>query len=265
MPDYYRIIALLLTVGLAITWGECLANRKQFQASGVLSWEVLRLVRGGSTAPPRFRRLLNRLLDYPGFLYVVALHGAALIAMAGLVAVGAFHPLVHGGVLVTLLLMNYRNWYSLEGADQMLTLVAATVLLYSLDPDSRLVATAGLWFIGLQAVLAYFAAGVAKLLSPTWRSGEALRRVVNTETYGTAALARLLHGRPTLSRVLSWQVIAFQVLFPLALISGPTVCLLLLAWGGTFHVVSAVVMGLHRFVWAFLAAYPAIWYCMDSL
>jgi hypothetical protein len=51
-------------------------------------------------------------------------------------------------------------------------------------------------------------------------------------------------------------VIAFECAFPLALIDARLLSLL----GIAFHVVNARVLGLNRFLWAWLAAYPALWF-----
>ena len=261
----FRLSGLLLAVGLSISFVEQLANRRHLGGDGVLSWRILRLARRAETAAPGGRDTLALVLDRPGILFVLALHGTALAMMVGSLAVGTFVPAVQGLLVATLLTLHFRNWYSLEGADQMMAIVAAAIFFHSLAPDDPLIARAALWFVALQAVLAYFAAGVGKLAAPLWRSGEGLRQIVNTETYGSPRMARLLHDRPLLARLLSWNVIGFQALFPAALLLGTTGAAVFLLWGLTFHAGSALVMGLHRFLWAFAAAYPAVWYCAGSI
>jgi hypothetical protein len=57
---------------------------------------------------------------------------------------------------------------------------------------------------------------------------------------------------------LAWIVIGFEMSAPLALFV-PLHLVLVFAFAGvTFHVVNALLMGLHNFVWAFLAAYPCL-------
>lgn len=263
--ETFRLTALLLSVGLTISFLEQIANRRHLPGDGVLSWRVLRLAHGDGARAHGGRGPLAVVLDHPGVLVVLAVHGAALGAMIVSVAVGTFVPLVQATLLATLMVTAFRNRYSLDGADQMAMIVAAALFAYSLAPEDRLIAQAALWFVALQAVLSYLAAGLGKLAGPAWRSGRALCQVVNTRTYGTRWMARLLHDRPFLSRALSWNVIGFQILFPAALLLDPPGTAVFLAWGLAFHGGSVLVMGLHRFFWAFAATYPAIWLCARSI
>ena len=57
----------------------------------------------------------------------------------------------------------------------------------------------------------------------------------------------------------SWLVITLECGFPAALVA-PELAIALLTIAGTFHVGNALVLGLNRFVWAWLAAYPALLY-----
>ena len=59
---------------------------------------------------------------------------------------------------------------------------------------------------------------------------------------------------------LAWSVIGFECLFPLAWFD-PRLCLLLMAAGAGFHLLNSYVFGLNRFLFAWLAAYPALWFC----
>ena len=56
---------------------------------------------------------------------------------------------------------------------------------------------------------------------------------------------------------LSVAVILFEVVFPLALISLLTTALALALAAG-FHLSNALFLGLNRFVWAWISAYPAL-------
>jgi hypothetical protein len=49
--------------------------------------------------------------------------------------------------------------------------------------------------------------------------------------------------------------------FTIALIVGYPGCLLFIAWGLTFHLMNATVMGLNSFFWSFISTYPAVIYC----
>ncbi|MFD4033476.1 hypothetical protein ACFWVP_23935 [Streptomyces sp. NPDC058637] len=145
-----------------------------------------------------------------------------------------------------------------DGSDQMVTIVSVTLAVSSvLGSDSQLLG-AGLFFIGAQACLAYSAAGVAKLISPAWRNGDAIRGVLSTRAYGVAAVTVFVQKSPMLALSLCWGVIAFEVTFILAPILPLPVLAALLGTAALFHLCCAVVMGLNGFFWSFLSAYPAV-------
>jgi len=56
---------------------------------------------------------------------------------------------------------------------------------------------------------------------------------------------------------MSWGVILFELLFPLALLSQMAVLAgLAVAFG--FHIANFVLFGFNRFVWVWLAAFPSV-------
>jgi hypothetical protein len=111
-------------------------------------------------------------------------------------------------------------------------------------------ARVGLGYIAAQLVLSYFLAGLFKLRDPAWRNGTALAQLLSAPQYRSRPLAL------PFARWLGYGVIAFECAFPLALIDARLLSLL----GIAFHVVNARVLGLNRFLWAWLAAYPALWF-----
>jgi hypothetical protein len=118
---------------------------------------------------------------------------------------------------------------------------------------------AALIFIASQSVLAYVAAGIAKMLSPKWRNGLAVYQIMNTQTYGHERVARYLANAPkAFNHFLCWNVILFESLFFLVLFIPAPYCLVFLVWGIAFHIYNAGTMGLNNFVWAFVATYPPI-------
>lgn len=258
--ECYRLTALLLGIGVGIPLAEHLLSWRQLRDGGALSYAVI--TAGRWDRPRQASRWLRRaLLDTPGFLLVLAVQAVAIGAMVVLAAVGELDPAVQALLLATMLLVNYRNWSVIEGSAQVLTVVAAGLLAFSLRPTSPLVADAGLWFIALHTCLAYCASGIFKVRERCWRSGEAIRKLVNTRDYGRPEVAALLHRRPGLAMGLSWCVMVAQILFPSALLLGQF-GLIFLVWGLLFHAVNVYIMGLYRFFWAFLATYPAVWYCI---
>jgi hypothetical protein len=164
------------------------------------------------------------------------------------------------GLFVSGILLAYRFPYSRLGADDMTTIVTVGLLVAAAFPSPSWRAL-GLSFIAAQTCLCYITSGVGKLTSPVWRNGTAIRGVLSTTTYGSTRAAQLLRGWRMPVLFVGWAVIVFELLFPLALVAPSSLMFSLFAIGAIFHLGNALVMGLNTFLWTFLAAYPAVWYC----
>ncbi|GAA1972949.1 hypothetical protein GCM10009754_54570 [Amycolatopsis minnesotensis] len=158
-----------------------------------------------------------------------------------------------------------RSPYGSDGAEVMLGLTQVALALAAWFPGDDRARKACLWFIAGQSSLSYSVAGMAKLASPVWRDGTALRDLFRTKLFGHPAVFAYLRDKPALSRALGWATIAGETLFPLVLIAPKPIVRTVLAAGAGFHVANASVMGLNRFVWSFLSTYPAIDFCARAL
>jgi hypothetical protein len=147
----------------------------------------------------------------------------------------------------------------------MADIVLAGVAIGSAFPVSPGVQTAAIGFIAAQACLAYFIAGIAKVVSPAWRSGSAVAAIMESETWGRSAVGAWLGANPRSSRLMAWIVIAAECSFPVVFVSPPWLAAVILGWGLLFHLFCALTMGLNTFLWAFGATYPAIWYVRSLL
>ncbi|MGK5741611.1 hypothetical protein [Micromonospora sp. URMC 103] len=150
-----------------------------------------------------------------------------------------------------------RHFFGTDGSDQVSFLVQTAAALGRAGGTdrSRKIASD---FIGAQAVLAYGASGLAKLPGHRWRSGDALVKIMRTQTYGDEQFFTLLSKWPAASRLLCHGVLALECGFPLLLLrKGRHIDLGLLAMGA-FHLANARVMGLSRFAWAFVSTYPSV-------
>jgi len=253
-------VQVVLAGGAALTAAELLALRREFRPEGFLGWPMAaRLV--SQRRFPWAGSWMGAVMRERGVQAVAAVRLAAgLGLLAATLAGGTAAAALLAVVLAAGLLLMQRVPYGMEGSDQLAAITAIGLLLARMFPDSGRLAVAVAWFLALQAALAYVTAGVVKLRNPAWRDGSLLRGVLGTEFYGHAALARLLQ-RPAAARAAIWAVIAFELSFPLVFFCPPPLVLAWLAAGLLFHGTLAVAMGLNAFVWAFAAAYPAIYWC----
>ena len=82
--------------------------------------------------------------------------------------------------------------------------------------------------------------------------------------YPQAENLRAWGARGATMRNASWAVNGLEVAFPLALISAPTLWVAL-AVAALFHASNAVLFGLIRFLWAWIAVYPALIWFQDRV
>jgi uncharacterized membrane protein (DUF485 family) len=256
----YALIVILASAGVFIASLELLTLKGEFEDGGLLSWNVLQTVSTAtlSIGTGRSGQLISHRFFVPAVTGVRALAALILIFSNNNYALSTACLFV---IIAASIVMFWRAPLGLDGSDQMLLITFVAVAIYKLFPRDVHVAQASLWFIAIQGCLSYLVAGIAKVISPVWRSGEAVRRILGTRTYGTSRSASLVSGRDRVCVALSWLLMLFECTFPLALAFGRTGFTVFAVLGVFFHITNAVVMGLNTFVWAFVATYPAILFC----
>jgi Vitamin K-dependent gamma-carboxylase len=264
LDSTYRLIVVLASAGVLVASLEFLTIRVEFEDSGLFSWDVLRTMSRTTfsvgTGRPRY------LVSHP--FCVPALAGTRALAALLLIFFSNNYALSTACIVAIVavgIVMFWRAPLGQDGSDQMSLITFTALAVHNFFPRDVHVAQASLWFIAVQGCLSYFVAGIAKVVSPVWRSGEAVGRIVSTRTYGSTRSAALVRGREGACMVLSWFLMAFECTFPLALAFGQTGFAVFAALGICFHIANAVIMGLNTFVWAFVATYPAILFCAVGL
>jgi hypothetical protein len=161
-------------------------------------------------------------------------------------------------VISLLMLARFGGPYN-GGSDKMSLLILWCVSATHLMP-TRLLQETMYAYLAVQLTLSYFISGQIKIVNPEWRRGQALVDVFAFSAYPVSEGLRRLANYPRLMWVMSWGVMLFEVVFPLALFH-QTALLVALFIGAAFHFANACLFGLNRFFWIWLAAYPAlIWF-----
>lgn len=181
----------------------------------------------------------------------------AQLALAFPLGIG-WAPTVTAGLLLILSVEAVRRFQGPYngGADRLRLLMLSCVFLSHVLPGQTAPQVA-LGYLAVQMMLSYTAAGWAKLANPDWRQGRALHDVFAMSVYPVSEQVRAWAGKPRLLRGLSGIVLAFEVLFPFALL-GATTLQVALGAALVFHVGNACAFGLNRFVWIWLAGYPSL-------
>jgi hypothetical protein len=252
--DALDLTERIASLGVVLGAVELFVTRAEMRPGGALDWRYLsrRTVTSWFERALRARRL-QPLIGYPGVLALAAsgLVGAALMAFEPRNPIG---PVVCLAVHVVL---SKRHALAADGSDDMLSVLLGAAILRGLSPDPD-VQIAVAVFVAGQAALSYVTSGLSKSQSRLWWTGDGLRGTLTTQTYGHPTLARFLVAHPIVTRVMGPFTIAWESLFPLAIVAGPIPTLVALVIAGSFHVAAAFVMGLAAFLWAFGAAFPAI-------
>lgn len=124
----------------------------------------------------------------------------------------------------------------------------------------------GMTWIAVQSVMSYLCAGLSKLRNPRWWNGEALRVLLTRDgPYAVNPVASGLVSHRFLLALAGSGVILFELVFPGVLWMGSHGRVLVLSAGFLFHLANAVMLGLNRFLWAWLASYPALLHVNSGL
>lgn len=158
-------------------------------------------------------------------------------------------------VLAVVALHAFQGPYN-GGADRMSLLILLCLCAARLAP-SPYWQTMAMGYLALQLILSYVMSGLVKIINPEWRNGTALREVFAYSAYPASEALRQWAQAPRLLFWMSWAIMLFEVLFPLALFTHTSLWLALVV-AASFHLANACLFGLNRFFWAWLAAYPAL-------
>lgn len=158
-------------------------------------------------------------------------------------------------VLALSILHRFQGPYN-GGSDRIGLLTLCCVTLAHFLPSTELKEYA-FGYLALQLVLSYVVSGGVKIVNSEWRQGRALGDVFLFSTYPVTEATRRWTNYPRLLWGMSWAVMLFEILFPLGLLSSFSLYVVL-GVAAMFHLANAILFGLNRFFWAWLAAYPSI-------
>ena len=212
---------------------------------------------------PRFSRFPTwirsplMVLCTPGVFRLM--HGVRAVAALGLMILPGNLALM--GVLMALqILLPFRHRGAYNGGSDFMTaqVLGGTFLMTVFSAHPGLV-RAIFCYLGFQTVFSYFVSGLAKIRHPGWRSGEALQGFLRVNRYGTPDWILGLLRLPGSAKAMARAVLFFEVLFPLSL-AGPWPAWIFMSSGMGFHYLVFRIYGLNRFFWAWISAYPALYF-----
>jgi hypothetical protein len=151
------------------------------------------------------------------------------------------------------------------GSDAMLFTVLGGLAVAQLPNVASVVHEGGVLYVAAQLTLSYVRAGIVKAKERSWWTGHALAAFFALPAYGVPAwVPRRVPNDLPLLRVASVGVMGFECLAPLAWFD-PIACIALMAVAFTFHASTAALFGLNRFLLAWSAALPSLWYAVHRV
>lgn len=125
-------------------------------------------------------------------------------------------------------------------------------------------AAMGLLWIAANATLSYFIAGLVKVMHRSWWNGQALQKFLDQSVYRDQGTMVRLKATPIALTLLSVLTLFFELTFPV-IFALPKLTLPYLAVALLFHLGNAAVLGLNRFLFAWLSAFPALYFAANSI
>lgn len=241
----------LMVFALVLQTLEYVPLRAVVHENGVWRWSLLR--RDWHFLPQALRKILDAIMGPRGFDELLGLR-----LLSALTTLFFPHPAVFLLLFLTTLLISVRWRGVFNGGSDYMTIVVLTGLLAASAFPQHV--TWAIGYVAFQLCLSYFVSGVVKLRRSSWRSGVALRGfLLWPVAYEPSTFLKAVTRRPTFCQMLAWGVILFECTFPLAMLNTPMTTVYM-TLGVLFHLANVYIFGLNRFLWVWLAAYPALWF-----
>lgn len=255
--------AALLSIGVVITGLEDLSLPRHLFKLNLFDWRFC-LALQPKLRPSKDSRVAEFVFSVGVFrLGAIARILGAIITVISLAYVPEYSSVGVALMFFGYLYLFYRIPYSLDGSDQMCLFVLVGLMIMLIGNGDERYMRIGAAAITLQATISYLTSGTAKLISPIWRSGDALLGVMSCAEYGNQRLTDLLKDRSELSLVLSWAIMLGHLFVGLAFLYGEGAVWFGIAGGLIFHFLVALTMRLNIFVWSFAATYPSVLFLAD--
>ena len=165
-------------------------------------------------------------------------------------------------ILAVLILKRFQGPYN-GGSDRMSYLILCCLCLINFMPIFKLKEYI-FGYLAMQLVLSYCISGWFKFINPDWRNGQALQDIFLFSNYPVDENLRNFANFPIFLTLISWSVMLFELIFPLFLLTKNTLLIGLIV-ASLFHFGLAILFGLNRFFWAWIAAHPSVIWLQERL
>lgn len=252
MKTTYEWTLLFLSLGIIVQTLEYLSLKEFVSEKGIWRWSELR-------SEFAFLPTFDVFLAEKPFVILLWLR---LITAVVTLFVFSFPVMLI--LLLTTLLIALRFRGSFNGGSDYMTTIVLFALCVGAFFGTEKVLKGVLMYIAFQSVLSYFLAGLVKIKQPLWRNAHALRAFIHSPNYSPPHFFKTMLENKVLALIAAWGVMIAELLFPLVLVLPKNMVLLAIAGAFLFHLNNIVLFGLNRFLLAWLATYPAIYFVANS-
>jgi hypothetical protein len=227
-------------------------------AQSAWQWSLIRSDTAG--LPSWLQRFFDRVFSRSGFFYLTLAQGL----LAAMALAGRGEAFVYPALFLSLYLSAIRFRGTICGGSDSMTLVLSSALavhaFFRESPDAERWALA---YIAAQSTLSYLVSAVVKLRSGAWRSGRAVEDHLAHSDYDVPAPLRRALGSSGVRMALAWLTMIFEASVALLYLK-PAAAPYWLALGVAFHLANFAVLGLNRFVFVWIATYPALLWALSQ-
>ena len=251
LAQAFNLTEKISLFGLLILCIEDLSNAKDYGFKGLYSWKVL-----SARKNKDFGLIFKNWIIIQVFVIIVC-----LITISGLLEYKVISFLI---ITLYLAFFQRRNLYGFDGSEQMLQVIFLLLLFNSLSSSYSFKLVIYYAFV-IHIFISYFFSGYNKLKGKAWRKGEALQKILYTDSFGNKKINSILSKYPFLSKSLTYITVIYQIGFPFVMmIPLYELRIIYLCFGIFFHIGIGITMGLNTFIFSFLAIYPILAYFIKN-
>ena len=156
------------------------------------------------------------------------------------------------------LIVFYRNYLYMDASEKFGLTILFGFTIYDIF-EIQSVKELGLLFICISIFIVYFSTAYHKIRSSSWRNGEVMSIIFSSESGEGQYLANYFYKNPTVSKIVCWGLMLFQLTFFFSLVNY-NLLLLYLSLGVFFHLINMYFLKLYSFFIIFVSTYPIIYY-----
>lgn len=240
--------------------------KKLFSKNGLIDLDIELYYANSSSNVDKLLKHFLRVI-FTRVRFDILLYSRVVFMLTSFLAFTHSSPIYAGFIIFFVFLINIvislRSRYGVDGTFHMSTQVLATLFIFLVLGGTEFAILMAFYF-NVQMMLCYFFSGFIKIFGPSWRNGTCLVGIFSTLPYGHPYAAKIFENR-FFSFFVCWVVILIEVAISFSPLMDDAFFYLLLLSGVLLHLSFAIFMGLNKFFYTWMSAYPLWIYSIGTL